>query len=158
MSSKLSIGFLCLLMLGLYTPIQAQTDWQDRMVAKVNEFRATLNLPDLKRWREGESCAETEAKLDSEANAPHQSWLGKVCGGEEVRAQNTFPNWPSIDQMIDQGLQHMWDEGPAPEPCDQACMSAHAHYMNIANPAYSWLAVGAYKNANGQFWVNMNFK
>src|SRR6478752_1916638 len=40
-------------------------------VDRINGFRATLNLPALKRWTDEEACTDGQAKSDSETGQAH---------------------------------------------------------------------------------------
>ena len=82
-------------------------DERDACVARINAFRDTLDLPPLERWRDGERCADDEAKADSKTKRAHSAFGS--CG---ERAQNECPGWGSLEQVISGCLQMMWDEGP----------------------------------------------
>lgn len=123
-------------------------------VDKINEYRATIGLPALQRWTSGESCADNSSRQDAQANAAHGS-MGS-CG---EMAQNTCPNFPSMDSAYSDCLQSMWNEGPPPsEPCTGDCYQKHGHYINMASRNYTRVAVGFYQLPNGNVWVNMNFR
>jgi hypothetical protein len=166
MRSRLSIAFVCLLVLGIDTSIQAQNEieqtqqadqgqeegqklerYRDQFVSKINEFRAGAGLSPLQRstGEDGDICANKEAKLDFE-NGPHYSVKGNiVCAGH---AQNSFPNGWTLDQVLNMGLQKQWNEVP---PND-------IHHQNLANPNYTQIGIGFYKAPDGTYWTNINFK
>lgn len=123
-------------------------------INQINQHRATVGLPALQRWVDGEACADNSSKTDAESNTPHGSIAD--C---KVRAQNTCPDYPSVEAARTQCLQQMWNEGPpAYKPCTGACYQQHGHYINMTNPDYTKVAVGIYQRANGKVWVNMNFQ
>ena len=49
-------------------------------VDRINEFRATLDLPPLSRWTDAESCANDEARQDSESGTAHGAYTKVACG------------------------------------------------------------------------------
>lgn len=135
----------------------------DNMVAIINGFRATLNLPPLQRWTDGEACANQSAQVDAQRNQPHFSFDNGSCPG--VLAQNTCPGWPSLDSITqDQPnflscLHSMWNEGPPPTtPCTGDCFAAHGHFINMSNPQFTKVAIGIFQMPNGNFWININFQ
>jgi hypothetical protein len=116
-------------------------------VDRINGFRATLGLTPLARWTEQESCSDAEAKSDSMTGDAHSAF-GRCGEG----AQNECPGWGSVDQVVQDCLQDMWDEGPG-EP-----YSDHGHYINMSNPDYERVACGFAKSADGGLWAVQNFR
>jgi hypothetical protein len=116
-------------------------------VDRINAFRATEGLPPLERWTEGEACADEQAQLDGLANGAHLNF-----GMCDEMAQNTCLWRPTIDSIIQNCLQAMWDEGPG-EP-----YSEHGHYINMSNPDYTMVACGFYEGADGEIWASQNFR
>lgn len=186
MKSLLTMVLLCVLVFGIYIFIQAQTDQpptdqaqsgqvqsdqeeaiqydRDRewILAKINELRASVNLPALQRARDGESCANEQAKEDAGKSYPHYSFMnGPKCEG--VLAQNLLiaPLVPggSSEQLYLSALMEQWNEGPPPKDCTgQQCNSGHGHYINMTNPSATSLAIGFAKMSDGRVWTNLNFK
>lgn len=171
MRSKLSVIFLCLFVLGIYPFIQAQTnqeqadqvqtdqeqdeakkldEYRDKFLAKINELRASVKSPPLERWRDGESCADKQSKVDYEkqtTDGPHYSVRhNDWCGGVPYN-QNTFPNGWTLEAVLNQGLQNMWDEP-----------RQYGHRDTMENPTYTKVATGFYKAPDGTYWIDMNFK
>jgi hypothetical protein len=70
----------------------------------------------------------------------------------EEHAQNECPGWPSIVDVIEGCLQLMWDEGPG-EP-----YSAHGHYINMTDAAYSEGACGFHTTPEGAVWAVQDFR
>jgi len=122
-------------------------DERDACVARINAFRDTLDLPPLARWRDGERCADDEAKTDSKTKRAHSAFGS--CG---ERAQNECPGWGSLEQVISGCLQMMWDEGPG-EP-----YSEHGHFLNMSNTSYTSVACGFHVTDDGAVWAVQNFK
>jgi len=116
-------------------------------VDRINEFRATLGLAALDRWTDGETCANDEARQDSESDIAHGAF-----GQCEESAQNECPGWGSTDEIIERCLQMMWDEGPG-EP-----YSEHGHYINMTNTAYTEVACGFHTTSDGAVWSVQNFR
>ena len=128
-------------------------EYRQACVDKINEYRATLGLPPYERWREAESCADQEAKSDSETGQAHGAFPS--CG---EMAQNECPGWPSLesistgDSMVGKScLDMMWDEGPGP-------WDGHGHYINMSSTKYTKVACGFYVTPNGEVWSVQDFK
>jgi cysteine-rich secretory family protein len=116
-------------------------------VAKINSFRSTVSLPPLAHWSAADSCADAEAKHDSEVGTAHASFPS--CGEQ---AQNECPGWPSADAIVTQCLQQMWNEGPG------ADYSTHGHYINMTNTSYTKVSIGFYTTPGGSVWSVQNFR
>jgi hypothetical protein len=126
-------------------------DLREDCVRRINQLRWECQcLPPLRRWTEGESCADEHAEYDSTEGA-HAGFRDNICSPRGW-AQNECPNWPSTSQIINGCLQAMWDEGPG-EP-----YSEHGHYINMTNPSYSRVACGFYQTSAGRFWSVQNFE
>jgi uncharacterized protein YkwD len=119
-------------------------------VDRINEFRATLDLPALARWEDAETCANDEARQDSESGTAHGAF-----GQCDEYAQNECPGWPSTESITEgtaSCLQMMWDEGPG-EP-----YSEHGHYINMTNTSYTEVACGFYTTPDGAVWAVQDFR
>lgn len=125
-------------------PLDAESD---ACVDRINELRATIDLPPLDRWADAEPCADDQAKSDSETGVFHGAF-----GQCDEYAQNECPGWPSYDDVIEGCLQMMWDEGPG-EPYEE-----HGHYINMTNPAYTEVACGFYTTPEGAVWAVQDFR
>jgi uncharacterized protein YkwD len=119
----------------------------DACVDRINGFRDSIGLPPLGRWSDAESCADGQARADSEENAAHFAF-----GQCDEYAQNECPGWPSYDDVIEGCLQMMWDEGPGDD------YSAHGHYINMTNTAYTEVACGFYTTPDGAVWAVQDFR
>jgi hypothetical protein len=121
---------------------------QQLCVDTINQYRATLGLAPLTRWKEKESCSDDEAKSDSETGKAH-GVFGRCGEG----AQNECPGWPlPIEKSILGCLQMMWEEGPGEPYID------HGHFINMSNPEYTKVACGFAATSNGKgFWAVQNF-
>ena len=116
-------------------------------VDTINEYRASLGLPSYSRWEEKEECSDGEAESDAQSGQPHGAF--GECGES---AQNECPGWPSYDDVIEGCLQMMWDEGPGDD------YSAHGHYINMTNTAYTEVACGFYTTPDGAVWAVQDFR
>ena len=116
-------------------------------VERINGFRDTLGLEPLDRWQSAESCADDQARQDSESGDYHGAF--QQC---DEFAQNECPNWASYDDVIEGCLQAMWDEGPG-EPYED-----HGHYINMSNPDYTEVACGFYTTPDGYVWAVQDFR
>jgi hypothetical protein len=149
MRRGLSLAALALLLAG---PASCKSDdpydtMRQRCVDKINEYRATEDLPPYGRWRSGEKCADGEARSDSETGIPHGAFPS--CGES---AQNECPGWSSLGSIIDGCLDMMWAEGPG-EP-----FSEHGHYINMSSTSYTEVACGFHETSDGSVWAVQNFR
>ncbi len=128
-------------------PWPSTGDPREDCVRRINQLRWECQcLPPLKRWREGESCADEQASHDAESGTPHGGFSGGICSPRGF-AQNECPSWGTWERANDGCLQMMWDEGPG-EP-----YSEHGHYINMTNPDFTHVACG-----EGGGWFVQNFK
>ena len=127
-------------------PVPASTgDFGQDCVDRINQFRWECQcLPPLARWTEAEDCTDQQSADDQAVNGAHANF-----GACAESAQNTCPNWPNDEQVIDGCLQMMWDEGPG-EPFIE-----HGHYINMSSLSYSKVACG--QSDSGGLWSNQNF-
>jgi hypothetical protein len=116
-------------------------------VDRINGFRATLDLPPYDRWQEEESCEDYEARLDAQSGVAHSAF--GQCG---EMAQNECPGWGSYDDVVQNCLQMMWDEGPG------ADFNQHGHFINMSSTDYDRVACGFYETGNGSVWAVQNFR
>ena len=116
-------------------------------VDEINKYRATLGLPGYAGWTSAASCADDQAKSDSESGKAHGAF-GKC----SEFAQNECPNWPGPpDTLIKGCLKMMWDEGPGD-------FATHGHYVNMSSTKYTAVACGYYQTPGGSFWAVQDFK
>lgn len=116
-------------------------------VDKINEYRATLGLTPYQRWNSAETCADGEAKTDSETGQAHSAFPS--CG---EWAQNECPGYGSLDSTVTTCLAQMWAEGPG------ADFNTHGHYINMSSTSYTQVACGFYVTANGSVWAVQDFQ
>lgn len=127
--------------------LPATGDDGEDCVQRINQLRAECQcLPPLKRWVEGESCAEEHAAYDAQLETAHAGFRDQICehGGF---AQNECPNrrggWEQVNRDC---LQMMWDEGPGED------FMEHGHYINMSNQNYTKVACGGADD-----WFVQNF-
>ena len=131
-------------------PPSTGNPYQD-CVARINQLRRKCQcLPPLKRWKDGEACANQHAKHDGQ-HGIHKGFNAKICEPQGY-AQNECPAWPSAGQIVEGCLQRMWDEGPGKR------FSKHGHYVNMSNPSFKRVACGFAKDSNGEVWSVQNFR
>jgi hypothetical protein len=118
----------------------------DACVNKINQYRASANLPPYVRWTDQEGCADGQARRDSESGQAHGAF--QACG---ELAQNECPGFPSLDEIISSCLDMMWQEGPGD-------FSAHGHYLNMSSTQYSRAACGFYVTPGGKVWAVQDFR
>lgn len=128
------------------SPGPSTGDFHQDCVDRINQLRWECQcLPPLQRWTDAESCTDQQCADDQSGGGAHGNF--GACG---ENAQNTCPDWPSEQQVINGCLQSMWDEGPG-EP-----FSAHGHYINMSNLGYHKVACGL-STSSGGVWSNQNF-
>jgi hypothetical protein len=128
-------------------------------VDRVNQFRACMCLPPLKRWNDGEACANQDASYDAmnQSMGAHAAFKAKICAAGN--AQDECPGWRSNTEVISGCLQQMFNEGPPPmTPCSGTCYEQHGHFINMTNTHYTMVACGYYTGADGKAWSVQNFK
>ena len=134
------------------TPIPNTGNPNADCAARINQFRWECQcLPPLERWVEGEACADGNAEYDS-VNGVHASFDDQPCGSGG-RAQDECPDWASNEQIIDQCLFVMWDEGPE----DGDPNTVNGHYVNMSSTSYTRVACGFYETPGGTVWGVQNF-
>lgn len=116
-------------------------------VDRINALRATLSLPPLQRWTANETCADAQAKSDSETGTAHGAFSS--CPN---MAQNECPNYKSIQATLTTCIDAMWAEGPGTD------YNAHGHYINMTNTKYTMVTCGFYTTPTGRVWQVQDFK
>lgn len=119
-----------------------------KCVDTINGYRATLGLPALTLWAEQGTCADGQAKSDSESGAAHGAF-GKCT----ERAQNECPGWAGPPEtLLDGCLKMMWAEGPGTD------FNTHGHYINMSSKTYTKVACGFYQTPGGKWWSVQDFR
>jgi len=134
-------------------------------VDKINELRATKDLPPYERWREEEPCADKQAAYDAEHNSPHSAWKGGVFDCSSARNQNEC-----LGGSVSSCIPAMWGESnqDACANCDN-CSGDHGcdgcdfygnitghvcgHYENLSAKGFTKVACGF-----GGGWIALNFR
>jgi hypothetical protein len=128
-------------------PTAPSNDAAQHCVDEINRYRATKGLTALGRWGEGEACAVTEARDDSQTGQAHGTF-----GRCQERSQNACPGWPGkSNDVIDGCLKMMWNEGPGAFP-------EHGHYENMVDTKVTRVACGTYQMPNGRIWSVQDFR
>ncbi len=121
---------------------------QDLCVATVNSYRATLGLAALTRWKDNETCANNQAKSDSESGTAHGAF--STCPN---MAQDECPGWGGTSEsVVKDCLQMMWAEGPGTD------YSKHGHYINMSSSKYTQVSCGFYQTPSGKWWAVQDFR
>ncbi len=139
----------------------------------INQYRATLKRPPLKRAPDSEElCSDQGAKYDYERKQAHGSAAaGALACRKYGVAQNTCPNYAyrngDREGAMKRCLQQMWNEGEPPggvEKCVEdyfngqtACFLAHGHYINMENPDTKTVSCGFYDDGK-VLWMNQDFR
>jgi len=139
-------------------------------IDKINQLRATENLPPYTRWMSAEACVDQEATKDEQTMMPHGAWISGAypCNGN---AQNECLGQGVAG--IAQCLQQMWDERLQSNctGCD-ACRGAYTpncpncdyygmqgpecgHYVNMSA---LWLSQAACGFSSLGGWDAINFQ
>jgi hypothetical protein len=116
-------------------------------------------LPALKRWNDGEACANQDASYDAmnQSMGAHAGFKAKICAAGN--AQDECPGYRSNAQVVSGCLQQMFNEGPPPmTPCTDTCYQQHGHFINMTNTRYTMVACGYYTGTDGKVWAVQNFK
>ncbi|HEY4119053.1 MAG TPA: CAP domain-containing protein [Byssovorax sp.] len=125
----------------------ASNDAAQRCVDRINGYRATKGLGPLKRWADGESCANSQSKDDGASGQAHGTF-----GRCKEHSQNACPGWPQpAESAIDGCLQMMWNEGPGSFP-------EHGHYENMVDKKVTEVACGFATMSNGKLWSVQDFR
>ncbi len=141
-------GVLGLLLGGSW--VRAQ-DVQQLCVDLINQKRATLGLPALARWRDGEALATSEVHSDAKEGVPHAAYRRST--RRETSAQNECQNSDARPApMINVCINDMWNEGP-----ETGDGQNHGHYLNMTSPLYAKVACGFATAPNGTLWSAQNF-
>ena len=125
-------------------------------VKTINNYRATLSLPLLKRWCGNATCEDKQGTQDFMKNTAHSAF--GQCG---EFAQDECPGWPDTPlASIDGCLMKMWAEGPGPAGCasDPTCYKDHGHYLNMSSTKYSMVECGFSEVGGGKWWGVQDFK
>lgn len=116
-------------------------------VDRVNQLRATKGLGPIARRASAESCADGQAKTDSETGKAHSAFnacLSQVPGWTGA-AQNECPGWGSVADTLAGCIDAMWAEGPG-----------GGHYDNMVSDS-DYIACGFYTTPQGKVWMVQDF-
>lgn len=113
-----------------------------RCVDRVNELRASKGKGPIPRLASAESCADGQAKSDSETGKAHGAF--NACANQVKNwhgiAQNECPNYPSVEATLKGCIDMMWAEGPG-----------GGHYDNMMGDS-THMACGFYTTPQGKVW------
>ena len=116
-------------------------------VDRVNQLRASKGLGAIPRLALAESCADGQAKTDSQTGMAHSAFnacLNQVQGWTGA-AQNECPGWGSVADTLSGCIDAMWGEGPG-----------GGHYDNMVGD-YDHIACGFYTTPQGKVWMVQDF-
>jgi hypothetical protein len=132
-------------------PLPSTGDPYEDCVRRINQLRCECqHLPPYQRWRDGETCANTDAQYDSmHTSMPHAGFLAGICAAGW--AQDECPHWGSVESTITGCLQQMWDEGPG------TFETGHGHYINMSSTSYTFAACGFFEGS-GSVYAVQNFQ
>jgi uncharacterized protein YkwD len=128
------------------------TDALQHCVDVINSYRAQISVPAYARSSSLEAFAATGAQSDSQTGEAHGHFVSTNGGNGIAYAENEVPGWPldqygSITDVIDQGMQMMWAEGPG-----------GGHYDNMASTDYTQAGCGTYVTSDGDVWITTDFR
>ena len=90
-------------------------------VDRVNQFRACMCLPPLKRWNDGEACATRMRLRPAQARTP----ASRRRSARRATLRTSAPAGLSNTQVVSGCLQQMFNEGPPPmTPCTEPATSS----------------------------------
>ncbi|SHL58397.1 Cysteine-rich secretory protein family protein [Fibrobacter sp. UWH4] len=138
--------------------------WREDCLAKINEYRATEDMPPLTlAAEEKQTCTDDEAAADLASGKAHGHFGD--CGES---AQNSGPNFTAswlknATGVSDYYLEMMWSEKQLVESGkadlnSAADFSKIGHYKNMRSASYTKVACGIALSADGKTgWFNVNF-
>ena len=139
-------------------------NWREDCLAKINEYRATEDMPALTlAAEEKQTCTDDQAAADLAENKAHGHFGD--CG---EWAQNSGPNFTAswlktATDVSDYYLEMMWNEkklveSGAADLNSDADYSKIGHYKNMRSASYTKVACGISLSADGKKgWFNVNF-
>ncbi len=134
------------------TDAGASADVLQHCVDVINSYRAKINVPAYTRASALEQFAATGAQSDSQTGQAHGHFVSTNGGDGVAFAENEVPGWPlaqyaSVTDVVDQGMQMMWNEGPG-----------GGHYDNMASTDYTQAGCGLYVTSDNSVWVTTDFR
>jgi hypothetical protein len=138
--------------------------WREDCLAKINEYRATENLPPYTlASEEKQTCADKQSADDLKSGKAHGHFGD--CG---EWAQNSGPNFSASFQknasaVADYYLEMMWNEKKLVESGEadlnsDADFTKIGHYKNMHSTSYTKVACGITLSADGKTgWFNVDF-
>ena len=109
-------------------------------VDETNRYRAMIDAPPLSRNAALEAYAADGAEIDHQSGEAHKHFIDTQ-GGGIAGAENEIPawsvsQWGSVHDVIREGLELMWNEGPG-----------GGHHDNMAG-GYQRLGCGIYRSGD----------
>ena len=142
-AARLAASFLLLLAAcGGGRPYDALSEG---CVEHINALRASVGLGPLSRWKDDESCADSQAESDSETGEAHGAY-----GRCEQAAQNECPGWRSMtgpNGIVPGCLDMMWNEGPG-----------GGHHDAMAGTGFTKVACGFHQTSSGAVWAVQDYR
>ena len=133
--------------------------WREDCLAKINEYRATEDLPPLTlASEEKQTCADKQSADDFKTNEAHGHFGD--CG---EFAQNSGPNFSGSWQknasaVAEYYLKMMWEDEKAKAEKGVTEYAQIGHYLNMKNTSYTKVACGIALSSDGKTgWFNVDF-
>lgn len=139
-------------------------NWREDCLAKINEYRATENLPPLTlAEEEKQKCVDEQSAADLESNKAH-GHFGDCGEWAQNSGPNFNPSWYNTAAAVsDHYLQKMWEEEKAlvtsgeRDPEKKEDYPYIGHYLNMKGN-YTKVACGIALSDDGSTgWFNVNF-
>jgi hypothetical protein len=143
-AARLAASFLLLAACGGSRPYDAESN---ACVEHINSLRASVGLGPLSRWKDAESCADSQAESDSETGVFHGAF--NRC---EQSAQNECPgtSWHSTTGpagIVPGCLDMMWSQGPGED-----------HHDAMASTRFTMVACGFHQTSSGEVWAVQDYR
>jgi hypothetical protein len=121
-----------------------------RCVAALNSYRTQAGVSAVTESSALESYAAAASASDAQSGQTHGYYAGNDGNGVSS-AESELPGWPldqyaSVDDMIDQGVAAIFQQGPGAAP-----------YDNLVNASFKQAGCGVAQTADGNVWVAIEY-
>jgi hypothetical protein len=119
-------------------------------VAALNSYRTQASVSALTESSALESYAAAASASDAQSGQTHGYYAGNDGNGVSS-AESELPGWPldqyaSVDDMIDQGVAAIFQQGPGAAP-----------YDNLVNASFKQAGCGVAQTPDGNVWVAIEY-